>query len=329
MEQTKPLEYRESAEYIESRPDGQPEPCPSEKGLENRAEGKQGMQREKPEKTEKQEKQDTYSEQSKQEPRRGRIHLIDELRGFAVFCMVFYHGFYSMANLFDMPLGAFLFRFFMPAEPWFAGLFICIAGISSDLSRSNLIRGAKLLLVALLVTGATALVTPQEMIVFGILHFLSICMMGFGLFQLLYGKAACALHKKPRLSFHILPLILCVLLYLLTMELQKGYWGLPFLFRLPVPEAFYSNVFTAALGFPYPGFSSSDYFPLLPWCFVFIGGTVLGRLARAGRFPAFAYKKRIPFFSFLGRHALIIYVFHQPVILGICYGAQALAGLWA
>ena len=235
MEQTKPMEYREYAEYTESRPDGQPEPCPPEEVLENRAEGKQGMQREKPEKTE---KQDTYSEQSKQEPRRGRIHLMDELRGFAVFCMVFYHGFYSMANLFDMPLGAFLFRFFMPAEPWFAGLFICIAGISSDLSRSNLIRGAKLLLVALLVTGATALVTPQEMIVFGILHFLSICMMGFGLFQLLYGKAARALHKKPQLSFHILPLILCILLYLLTMDLQKGYWGLPFLFRLPVPEAF-------------------------------------------------------------------------------------------
>lgn len=53
--------------------------------------------------------------------------------------------------------------------------------------------------------------------------------------------------------------------------------------RLPVPEAFYSNVFTAALGFPYPGFSSSDYFPLLPWCFVFIGGTVLGRLARENK----------------------------------------------
>ena len=109
MEQTKPMEYREYAEYTESRPDGQPEPCPPEEVLENRAEGKQGMQREKPEKTE---KQDTYSEQSKQEPQRGRIHLMDELRGFAVFCMVFYHGFYSMANLFDMPLGAFLCRSF-------------------------------------------------------------------------------------------------------------------------------------------------------------------------------------------------------------------------
>ena len=46
MEQTKPMEYREYAEYTESRPDGQPEPCPPEEVLVNRAEGKQGMQRE-------------------------------------------------------------------------------------------------------------------------------------------------------------------------------------------------------------------------------------------------------------------------------------------
>ena len=34
MEQTKPMEYKECAEYTESRPSGRPEPCPPEKGLE-------------------------------------------------------------------------------------------------------------------------------------------------------------------------------------------------------------------------------------------------------------------------------------------------------
>ena len=89
--------------------------------------------------------------------------------------MVFYHGFYTMAYLLNLPLGEALLRFFMPAEPWFAGLFILIAGISSDLSHSNLVRGAKLFGVALLVTLATAVAAPQELIVFGILHFLSSC----------------------------------------------------------------------------------------------------------------------------------------------------------
>ena len=34
-----------------------------------------------------------------------RIFLMDELRGFAVFCMVFYHGFYTMAYLLGLPWG--------------------------------------------------------------------------------------------------------------------------------------------------------------------------------------------------------------------------------
>ena len=35
-----------------------------------------------------------------------RIHLMDELRGFAVFCMVFYHAFYTLAYLFNLEFGA-------------------------------------------------------------------------------------------------------------------------------------------------------------------------------------------------------------------------------
>ena len=53
-----------------------------------------------------------------------RLILLDELRGFAVCCMVFYHGFYSMASIFGLSIGRDLLYFFMPAEPWFAGLFI-------------------------------------------------------------------------------------------------------------------------------------------------------------------------------------------------------------
>ena len=34
-----------------------------------------------------------------------RIHLMDELRGFAVFCMVFYHGFYTLAFLMGQSWG--------------------------------------------------------------------------------------------------------------------------------------------------------------------------------------------------------------------------------
>lgn len=248
-----------------------------------------------------------------------RIHLMDELRGFAVFCMVFYHGFYTLAFLMGQSWGEWLYRFFMPAEPWFAGLFIFIAGISSNLTHSNLVRGVKLLGVALLVTLATAIAVPEELIVFGILHFLSVCMIAFGLLQLLRRR----LGRTEEPSFRLWPVVVCAVLFIVTRYLASGYLQIPFVLRVFLPSGWY-QAWLAPLGLPGPGFSSADYFPLLPWCFVFAAGTVVGRLAKAGKFPAWTYPSRVPFFSFLGRHALLIYVLHQPVIYGAALLVQAI-----
>lgn len=248
-----------------------------------------------------------------------RIHLMDELRGFAVFCMVFYHGFYTLAFLMGQSWGEWLYRFFMPAEPWFAGLFIFIAGISSNLTHSNLVRGVKLLGVALLVTLATAIAVPEELIVFGILHFLSVCMIAFGLLQLLRRR----LGRTEEPPFRLWPVVVCAVLFIVTRYLASGYLQIPFLLRVFLPSGWY-QAWLAPLGLPGPGFSSADYFPLLPWCFVFAAGTVVGRLAKAGKFPAWTYPSRVPFFSFLGRHALLIYVLHQPVIYGAALLVQAI-----
>ena len=248
-----------------------------------------------------------------------RIHLMDELRGFAVFCMVFYHGFYTLAFLMGQSWGEWLYRFFMPAEPWFAGLFIFIAGISSNLTHSNLVRGVKLLGVALLVTLATAIAVPEELIVFGILHFLSVCMISFGLLQLLRRR----LGRTEEPPFRLWPVVVCAVLFIVTRYLASGYLQIPFVLRVFLPSGWY-QAWLAPLGLPGPGFSSADYFPLLPWCFVFAAGTVVGRLAKAGKFPAWTYPSRVPFFSFLGRHALLIYVLHQPVIYGAALLVQAI-----
>ena len=248
-----------------------------------------------------------------------RIHLMDELRGFAVFCMVFYHGFYTLAFLMGQSWGEWLYRFFMPAEPWFAGLFIFIAGISSNLTHSNLVRGVKLLGVALLVTLATAIAVPEELIVFGILHFLSVCMIAFGLLQLLRRR----LGRTEEPPFRLWPVVVCAVLFIVTRYLASGYLQIPFVLRVFLPSGWY-QAWLAPLGLPGPGFSSADYFPLLPWCFVFAAGTVVGRLAKAGKFPAWTYPSRVPFFSFLGRHALLISVLHQPVIYGAALLVQAI-----
>jgi uncharacterized membrane protein len=241
--------------------------------------------------------------------RHRRIFLMDELRGFAVFCMIFYHGFYTLAFLYNINAGLVLLRFFMPAEPYFAGLFMFISGISSDLSHSNLKRGLKLLGVALAVTLVTYLAVPEELIVFGILHFLSVCMILYGLLK----------PFSDRFRFHWAAVAVCAVLFLLTMGITKGYLGLSPQFGVMIPEALYRTNWLAPIGIFNENFVSADYFPLFPWIFVFAAGTLVGKLAADGKFPDFTYRSRVPFFSWFGRHALILYLAHQPVIYGVCW----------
>lgn len=239
---------------------------------------------------------------------RKRIHALDEIRGFAVFCMVFYHAFYTIGILFNVPFFVKLLNFFMPVEPLFAAAFIVISGISSNLSHSNLLRGGKLLCVALALTLVTYIAVPSSAIYFGVLHLLSVCM-------LLYGVLQKPISKIPM----NVGLGVCFVLFFLTYSVSAGVLGVKGLFGLALPDELYKSDWLFMFGFPNSRFTSSDYFPLLPWVFAFFFGTFLGRLAQQERFPKFMYKKHIPFFSLIGRHALIIYVLHQPVIYGAAY----------
>lgn len=246
--------------------------------------------------------------------RSGRIYLMDELRGFAVFCMVFYHGFYTIGYLFGSDVGVYYFNFFMPVEPLFAGLFMFISGIASNLSHSNLSRGLKLLALALGVTLVTAVFLPDDIITFGILHFLSVCMILFGLLK----------PAADRYPFSWVPILVCAALYSLTRGLPLGYLGLSPALGTPMPQALYSLGWLSPLGFPGGSFRSADYFPLLPWIFVFAAGTFVGKLAKAGKFPELAYRSQVPVLSWFGRHALVLYLVHQPVIYGVCLLADFL-----
>ena len=87
-----------------------------------------------------------------------------------------------------------------------------------------------------------------------------------------------------------------------------------------LPRALYANLFTAALGFPPAGFYSSDYFPLLPWVFLFWAGYFAWYWVR--RLPGLTL--RLPLLSRLGRLCLPVYVLHQPVCYALCMALAAL-----
>jgi len=71
------------------------------------------------------------------------------------------------------------------------------------------------------------------------------------------------------------------------------------------------------LGWRQVGYVSRDYFPILPWIFVFLLGTWVGWYVRERKLPPRFYSIKPPFFPSVGRKALLIYLLHQPVLYGL------------
>lgn len=236
---------------------------------------------------------------------KNRVGLLDEVRGFAIICMVVYHTMVDLKMLgVDVPI--FFEDWFYVIQRIFAGAFIFISGIVCNYSRNNIKRGAECFFIGMIFTFVTAYVTPSAPDLFGILHCLGICMM-------LYGIAQGIFERIPS----IIGFPVCVMLFMLTFNFQKGYTGIEDLFKTKVPDLLYSTSCLFPLGFPGKGFVSSDYFPLFPWLFLFIAGAFFGVWVKDGLMPKFFYKTRIKFLAAAGRHSLLIYVLHQPIIYPI------------
>lgn len=236
-----------------------------------------------------------------------RMDSLDAMRGVAILAMVIYHGLYDLCDIFGYNIPLFgLLRVF---EPPFAGLFILLSGVSSRYSHSNVKRGVRVLLLGLVVTAVTVLLMPSQSIWFGILHFLGCAILLFALVRRVTDKI------PPVLAF-ILWSVLFAVTYFVP---QTGFFGIPGLFGCYLPPVFQTTPYFFWLGFPDGNFFSADYFPLIPWFFLFLAGTVVGIPIKERRLPEKFYTVHIPFLAAAGRNTLLIYVLHQPVIYGLLW----------
>lgn len=240
-----------------------------------------------------------------------RIHFLDEMRGFAILCMVVHHFFYTVGYLLDQRWGYEVFDFLCYVQPIFWVVFIVTSGVCVQLSRSPLKRGAFVFGVGLLFTLVTAVLMPLfgfggEEIYFGILHFLGAAMIIFAIFRKLLDK----INIKAGM-------IISLLLFTMTYNVQNGYLFFENFLRIDLPDALYQTSYLFPLGFYSASFHSADYFPLLPWLFLFLAGSFMGRYAKAGAFPEFTYRSHSKFLQMAGRNSLWIYILHQPVFYAV------------
>ena len=221
-----------------------------------------------------------------------RIDILDAWRSLAIVLMIIYHFLYDLAifgvitwaQMFSTPLGI--------LQKFICCSFIFLAGASARFSRSNLRHGIIVIAAGIIVAiGGTV---GGQTIRFGVLQLL-------GWSMVIYHFAAKYLQKIPDLPLAVLSAVAFAFTRWWTgTVITESRWLYPF-------------------GLMYRGFFSADYFPLLPWFFLFIIGTVFGGWCIRHRENRLLTASVPAPLTFLGRHSLIIYMLHQPVLYGLSY----------
>lgn len=228
-----------------------------------------------------------------------RIWEIDFLRGLSIILMIGYHLLFDLGEMAGVKSVLFFSTdlwspAWIAAQDFFAGLFVVLSGASSTLSRGNVRRALKLLAVALLVSAATFVFNRAATVHFGILHCLAVSILLYGL---AFEKAKPAILAAAGAA--VIGLSLAKPLVLKGVAIGFD-WLLP-------------------IGIHSPRYGSFDYFPLLPWFGVFLAGAALGKSVYAARKSLLPVRLPVTFVNIAGRHSLLIYIVHQPVILAVLY----------
>jgi uncharacterized membrane protein len=219
-----------------------------------------------------------------------RIFELDFFRGIAVLLMVYFHIIFDLKEFYGLNIN------YQNGYIYYIGLisgatFIILAGVSSSLSKNNLKRGLKILVLGILLTVITSMIGKGTQIYFGILHLLGISMM---------------------LSHFIVKLSSKVWLFILLCLSSLVIFGNSYITQMKI-DYNYLMIF----GLKSSSFYSADYYPMIPWFGVFVIGILLGKILYGKK------KSYLPFLSgfgnnpinFLGRYSLIIYLIHQPLVL--------------
>lgn len=233
---------------------------------------------------------------------KNRIWELDAARGLALLGMLIIHFLYDLVELWEV---------FSWREPsWYlfiknncGFIFLVISGVSATLGSRTLRRGLQVFACGMVCTAVTAgmylldLADGSIVIYFGVLHCLGVCMVLWHW-----------LRRLPGWCVTLLGLVLTIAGLILGRLYLDVHWAL-------IP-----------LGFCPAWFYSSDYFPLLPNLGFFLLGAALGRVLyrqKQTRFPGVSPAlPPIRLLTALGRHSLLVYLLHQPLLAGISMGIK-------
>lgn len=224
-----------------------------------------------------------------------RVEEIDLLRGLALCLMIVFHLLFDLNEIFGYPVQYNSGAYYLIGK-LSAVMFIMISAISCSFSRSNVRRALKFAVVAAMITFATYLYNRDLVVVFGIIHFLTLSILLYPLFR----------NMDKYLLIALGTIIIIVGQYLGMLTAGNN---LLFLFN-------YTDIYWA----------SSDYYPLFPWFGVFLYGVSVGKFLYQERRSLIGPVSEKNILAYLGRHTLVIYLIHQPVLIILIGVIRKIAG---
>lgn len=220
-----------------------------------------------------------------------RYNLIDFLRGFTIINMIIYHGIYDLEAFYGIEIPYNLYYY----QQYICMSFILISGFSLNFSKNYFKKFLILTVVSLVITIATYLFDKNEAIYFGIIHFFAAAM----LIHIIFKDFIKKINSKIGIAISLILFII----------FKNIYYGDIFFGMVKVPERLYNlNLFV--LGLPSPNFLSADYFPIIPWIFLFYVGYFLYDFINLQKKEA---SNNI--INIMGRLSLLLYVVHQIVLV--------------
>ncbi len=242
-----------------------------------------------------------------------RFWEVDFLRGLAIMLMIAYHFLFDLSFFGIYPLNI------SSGLLWFipriiAAIFIFLVGVSLHLSYTRaeisgiytsdgdfflkfLKRGVWIFSLGLVITLTTWIFIRAEFIIFGILHFVGLAIILQYPFLKLNRN-----HGYLNLATGLILIVAGIYLSTFTFNFDWLLW----------------------LGFIPQNLITVDYFPLLPWLGmvslgIFVGSILYRNYRRKFPLPDLSSYLPVEIFCFLGRHSLIIYFIHQPVLITLLY----------
>ena len=236
--------------------------------------------------------------------KQNRYALLDSIRGIVLISMIVYHGAWNLVYIHGIKWNWYHTRSAYIWQQSICWTFLLLSGFCWSLGKRHLRSGLLVFGGGLLVSAVTLLAMPSNKVVFGVLTCIGSCM----LLMIVLDKI---LKKIPS----IIGLLGNFFLFLFTKHINRGYLGIGTESFFVLPKSLYQGYFGAYIGFTPNNFYSTDYFSLFPWIFLFLTGYFLYHIFNQKKWlNKETMKWNIPFCAYMGRHSLLIYLLHQPIL---------------